>query len=195
MFSPNALLHLCTLISVDARGLVGIWPLSEASHGKNLVRDGPDVQLHDVLFAEDAGPWRSSPAQFLGSDQSYASGGGDDLLITHSFSWMGAIWFDHYHTGYLLSYNRGSDDLTFGPRVRLHYDNAYVEISYGSCVNYIHHSVVLSRGEWHILAAAVDYENKIMSLWADGQQETRQLDTCDTTALCGNTFYSGIRCV
>ena len=173
--------------------MLGIWPLSEASHGKNLVRDGPDVQLHGVRFTEDAGPWRSSPAQFQGSEQSYATGGGDDLLITHSFSWMGAVWFDHYHYGMLLGYNGGDDAL--GPRVKLQHDNAYAAIKYGSCNNWFHHSVVLSPGEWHTLAVSVDYENKIMSVWADGQLETWQLDTCDTTAWSGNTFSFGKRCV
>ena len=173
--------------------MVGIWPLSKANYGNNLMRDGPDVQLHGVLFTEGSGPWRSSPAQFQGSEQSYAISSGDDLLITHSFSWMGAVWFDHQHEGYLLSY-KGVGDI-WGPFVGLYSDHVDVAIRYGSCENWLHHSVHLSLGEWHILAAVVDYENKMMSLWADGQLDTQQLDTCDTTAWCENTFYFGKWCV
>ena len=109
MFSPNALLHLCNFFSVG--GMVGVWPLSGTSYGRNLMRDGPDLQLHGVLFTKDAGPWRSSPAQFQGSEQSYAASSGDDLLITHSFSWMGAVWFDHKHLGSLLNCNLVDDNL------------------------------------------------------------------------------------
>ena len=190
MFIPNAyLLHLCKLISVS--GMIGFWPLSEASYGKNLVRDGPDVQLHGVQFTEDAGPWRSSPAQFQGS--SYATGGGDDL-ITHSFSWMGAVWFDHYHTGFLLTDN-SADGSDWGLRVNLQSARVYAGIRYGSCSNGLTHSVILSLGEWHIIAAAADYENKILSVWADGYIDTWPLNTCDTSAGRGNTFYFGKRCV
>ena len=174
--------------------MVAFWPLSKETYGRNvnLARNGPDLQLHGVLFTGDAGPWRSSPAQFQGSDQSYATSSGHDLLITHSFSWMAAMWFDHSHDGPLLNYN-GLGKNNWGPRVWLNGNHVHLGIRYGSCSNDLQHSVSLSLREWHILAAAVDYENKIMSVWADGQLKTQQLNTCDTgtTAWCEDTFYSG----
>ena len=81
-------------ISFTVDGQIAFWPPTEEHQGKNLIPGGTDVQLEGVVFTGNTGPWKSIPAYFAGSASSYATGTGDDLLITRDFSFMAAVYLE-----------------------------------------------------------------------------------------------------
>ena len=167
--------------------------MNEENQGKNLMETGSgDMVLYGVIFpvTDSDNQWRSPPAQFA---ESYAKTTDTKLIITKSFSWMGAVYFEHQSVdGPLLNFDGSS---SWNPHVWIVTDevgvnNFYASMFYPEAVS-LRHTTSLQTNTWYILAVSWDYDNSLISLWVDGELMTGPIPENLGSPNCGDTVYIG----
>ena len=154
-----------------------------------------DLDLYGVTFpvTDSDNQWRSPPVQFAGTDASYATTTDTKLIITKSFSWMGAVYFEEDVTGPLMNF---VDPGSWEPHIWITTNVNGVNRLYASAFYppqvYLRHTTSLQKNTWYILAVSWDYDNSLISMWVNGEHhETGPIPTNLGSPVGVDTVYMG----
>ena len=155
------------------------------------MRDVSKIHLHGVHFRDSDNRWRSPPAQFSGTPESYGQIVNSPHLQTgQSFSWMAAVLPHELHNGPLYNVDIPGSPNAFGHHIWMLESRLYFRTSCGVGVT---HSVTMRINQWYTLAVAYDHIRGEYSAWLDGELQQMIGTACPQNMLISDTISMGKR--
>ena len=151
----------------------GFWPLNEDVQGRNLVSGNGDFVLRDVGFSTE-NEFMHAPARFNGMPDSYAEIlNNNNIQMTTSFSWIGAVNRKVDGDGALFEWDNGHG---YASIIWIFQNKLFTNVKFlaDKCDNQVSHSAPIVNNKWHVLAVSYSMESRLITMWVDGEREEKK---------------------
>ena len=158
--------------------------------GKNLIKNGSDIELMNVSYSDVSNQWLSPPVGFSGQLDSYGRiSYADDVVVTGSFGWIAAVYREESGNGPLFEWD--------GPRdthIWILENKFYIAVERVGCNNkrlykHIRFTTRVRNHQWYIMAVSYDLDADVISMWVDGQLVEKEMSLCARTLKTSSTAY------
>ena len=153
---------------------LGFWPLNEDVQGRNLVSGNGDFVLRDVGFSTE-NEFMHGPARFNGMPDSYAEIlNNNNIQMTTSFSWIGAITRKVDGEGALFAWD---NSVGHASSIWIWGNTLFINVKFPAptCNNQVWHGAPIVNNKWHVLAVSYSMESRLITMWVDGERKEKQV--------------------
>ena len=157
----------------------GFWPLNEDVQGRNLVSGNGDFVLHDVGFSTE-NEFMHAPARFNGMPDSYAEIlNNNNIQMTTSFSWIGAVNRKVTGDGPLFEWDDGVSGGS-ATHIWIYGGKLFTNVAFppNHCLNQVDHGAPIVNNTWHVLAVSYSKESRLITMWVDGEKKEKEAKPC-----------------